>query len=74
MRLEPLWRDDTAKPFLALINVETKKHVASLAPFDNAFTSQRITEAVNLYADLLDHGLLKSVLAALEKRKAEQPK
>lgn len=74
MRLETLIRDEASKPYLTLVNVETRKHVATLSSFDNAFTSQRIVEATNLYADLLDHGLLKPVLAALEKRKAEQPK
>lgn len=74
MRLVVVIREDAAKPYLTLVNAETRKHVATLAAFDNAFTSKRIEEAVNLYADLLDNGLLKPVLAALEKRKAEQQK
>lgn len=74
MRLEPVMRYDTSKPFLTLINRATRKHVATLSPFDNAFTSQRIIEATDLYADLQELGMLKAVLAAIEKRKAEQPK
>lgn len=72
MRLEAMWREDLAKPVLTLVNSATRKHVATLSPFDNAFNSQRIVEATNLYADLLETGLLKAVLAAVEKRKAEQ--
>lgn len=72
MRLEVVERYYGDRHTLTLVNCETRKFVAQLGPFDNVFTSQRIVEAVNLYADLLDHGLLKPVLAALEKRKAEQ--
>lgn len=74
MRLEAVMREDSNKPYLTLVNSETRRHVATLSPFDNAFTSQRIVEATNLYADLMENGLLKPVLAALEKRKAEQQK
>lgn len=72
MRLEIFRREDSSRPYLTLVNSITRRHVATLSPHDNAFTSVRIAEAVNLYADLLDHGLLKPVLAALEKRKSEQ--
>lgn len=72
MRLDIVDRHYGDRHTLTLVNAETRKFVAQLGPFDNVFTSMRIQEAVNLYADLLDYGLLKPVLAALEKRKSEQ--
>lgn len=77
MRLDAVLRDESSKPYMTLVNRATRRHVANLSPFDNAFTSQRIVEATDLYADLLETGLLKPVLEAIEKRKkasAELPK
>lgn len=74
MRLEIVERNEAAKPYLTLVNTATRRYVATLSAYDNAFTSKRIQEAVNIYADLQELGLLKPVLAAIEKRKAEQPK
>lgn len=59
---------------LTLVNAITRKFVAQMGPFDSEFNARHIEEAVNLYADLQDLGLLKPVLAAVEKRKAEQQK
>lgn len=75
MRLEIVTRSyENGKDQLTLVNAVTRKHVASLNPHDNYFTSQRILEATNLYDDLLRVGLLKPVLTALEKRQAELEK
>lgn len=69
MRLEIIERDAPKGPYLTLVNMYTRKHVATIASFDNYFTSNRIKEATDLYQDLMDHGLLIPVLQALEKRK-----
>lgn len=72
MKLQIVRREDAARPYLTLVNAATRKQVAILSAFDNAFTSTRIEEAVNLYADLIELGLLKPVLAAVQKRLDEQ--
>lgn len=73
MRLEVFIREYSGgKDQLTLVNMVTRRHVASLNPYDNHFTSTRIVEAVNLYDDLLKCGLLKPVLAALEKKLNEE--
>lgn len=75
MRIEIVTRSyEKGKDQLTLINAVTRKHIASLNPHDNFFTSARIQEAVNMYDDLLRMGLLKPVLAAMEKRQAELDK
>ena len=70
MRLEIIEREAPKGMYLTLVNMATRKHVATIAAFDNHFTSQRIKEATDLYQDLMDAGLLTQVLAVLAKRKS----
>lgn len=75
MRLEVIQRDlPSGRVLTTLVNQRTRKYVAQLGEFDSVFNAQHIADAVNMYADLLDLGLLKPVLTALEKRKTEQQK
>jgi hypothetical protein len=72
MRVDIVERDYASGRVLTIVNAATRRYIATLGPFDNAFTSERIMEAVNLYDDLHRLGLLKPVLVAVEKRSAEQ--
>lgn len=74
MRIEVMEREASSGTYLTIVNSATRRHIATIGPKDNYFTSRRLVEAVNLYADLLDNGMLIPVLNALEKRKREQQK
>lgn len=71
MRIDIVERIYNSGPVLTLVNAVTRRHIATLGPKDNYFSSRRIAEAVNLYDDLHRLGLLKAVLEAVEKRSAE---
>ena len=75
MRIEIIERDlPKGGSFISLVNLHTRKYIGQLGPHDNFFNANRIKEALDLYQDLMDAGLLNKVLAALAKHKSsEQP-
>ena len=73
MRIEIMERPlPSGRVQITLVNAITRRYIGQLGPKDSYYNANHIKEAVYLYQDLHDAGLLPKVLAALEAKKKAQ--